>query len=145
MEYNQNTTDLLNFLKTIHTQEELDSYLRNHTSSEMDFAEYYNYYLEQHSFKASEAIERSGLEKHYAYQILNGTKSNPGCLKVIALCIGAHMNLKDTQRCLKLTKNASLYPKDTRDAIIITHINLEQWNIMKINSELWEHGLEPVE
>lgn len=144
MESNQSTTDLLNFLQTIHTKEELETYLQNHTTTDLSFPEYFQIYLQQNELETADVISASGLERHYAYQILNGTKTRPSKNKIIALCIGAHMNLKDTQRCLKLSKNASLYPKDTGDALIITHINNEQWNIVKLNAELWSHNLEPL-
>lgn len=144
MEQTQSTTDLLQFLKTIHTQKDLDQYLSSHTTDELSFSVYFNEYLGSKHLNITDVIERSGLENHYAYQIINGTKKRPGRLKIIALCIGASMNLKETQRCLKLTKNASLYPKDTGDAIIITHINNEQFNIQQINEELWSHNLEVI-
>lgn len=136
------TTDLINSLKTIHTQKELEEYLNNHTTSELNFPDYFNSYLIKHQLLLAKVITRSGLDKNYTYQIMNGTKTHPGRNKIIALCLGANMNLKETQRCLKLSKNASLYPKDTHDAIIITHINNEQWNIPEINIELDNLNLE---
>lgn len=82
------------------------------------------------------------LEKHYAYQIINGTKLNPGRDNVLRLCIGAHMNIRKTCRALEIANAAILYPKKTRDAIIIKHINLQDFSVLNINDDLFTHHIE---
>lgn len=74
-------------------------------------------------------------------QIINGNKKNPGRNKVLCLCIGAKMNIHETNMALELTNNAALYPQNTKDAIIIKHINKENWSVSDINSELHEYGV----
>ena len=88
----------------------------------------------------SENIKESGLPD-YAYQIVNGTRSNPGREKIICLCIAAHMNITETKRALEIAQAGILYPKNIRDAIIIKHINTDDFSVMNINCDLDKHGL----
>ncbi len=137
----QRTTELLNYFTTIHTQEEFDAYLKQHTEATLSFPAYYQSILTAKTISTATAIERSRLEKHYAYQILNGTKAKPGRDKIICLCIGAQMNLTETKRALEISGNGILYVKNTRDAIIIRAINQKQFNIDQLNIELYQYHL----
>ena len=66
-------------------------------------------------------IRDSNLSKNYVYPICNGTK-HPTKYKLTAFCIGAHMNLKETQRALTLAGCSELHPKIPVDSGIIISI-----------------------
>ena len=55
------------------------------------------------------------------------------------------MTLKETQRALEIAGKGVLYPRDPADAIIIYNINKENWSVMDINEQLYEHGLPIIE
>ena len=70
----------------------------------------------------TEIIDASGIERSYYYQIMKGTK-NPSRDKVIRLCIGTGLTLRETTRMLELSEHATLYSKNRRDIIISVAIN----------------------
>ena len=80
----------------------------------------------------------------YAHEILNGTKPHPSRDYLLALCLGAHMDLKTTQHALRTAQLGELYAKVPRDAAIMMHINNEKWNLIDINIFLEEHGRDAV-
>ena len=68
-------------------------------------------------------FKKSEIDRTYAYQILNGTKPNPGRDKIIKLCIAGELSVKETTRALEIAKAGILYPREKRDAIILFAIN----------------------
>lgn len=105
-------------------------------------AEIFENYLNQNGIIRGNLIKRSGLSRSYAYEILNGVKTNPSRDSIISLCIAAGMDFNDTQRTLRAGGAGELYAKIPRDAAIILHINQRQYDIVKLNIFLEEHGLE---
>lgn len=138
------TSELLTSLTTIHNKEEFEAYLITHTQTELSFSQYYNSILHCKNISLAEAVQNSSLERHYAYQIINGTKANPGRDKILCLCIAAHMDINETRRALEIGNCAILYPKNTRDAIIIQHINTEDFSVTNINEDLFIHHISPL-
>ena len=130
------TSGLLGQLGNIKNDEEFEKYISENTfnnysddkNNALTFSAYYN------------SIKESGLPD-YAYQIVNGTRNNPGREKIICLCIAAHMNITETKRALEIAQAGILYPKNIRDAIIIKHINTDDFSVMNINCDLDKHGL----
>ena len=53
---------------------------------------------------------------------MNGSK-RPGRDKILALCIAAGLDLKETKRALESAGEAPLYSRNKRDAIILYAIN----------------------
>ncbi len=124
------TDELLNVLNGLNRTEDLEDYLGDIDDGKysMSFPEYYNSLPEVNALDKTELMRRSGIERTYFYQLLNGTR-NPGRDKVIALCIAAGLDLKHTQRALKLSNLGILYSKNRRDAIIIFSINRHLSNV----------------
>ena len=68
-------------------------------------------------------LRNAGISENYGRQFFNGHKKKPSKYQLTAVCIGAGMNLKETQRALKLAGCAELYPRIDVDAAIIICIN----------------------
>ena len=120
---------------------DLDSFRTTYLDA-IEHSDARTYYLEklaEHGVNKSTAIENSGLEIHYAYQILNGTK-HPKRDKVLCLCIGGGLTLQETNRVLERAELGSLYPKRMRDAIIMIGINRNVRAVWRINEMLSEYG-----
>lgn len=106
------------------------------------FAEYYQSLDCVKLRETSEIVKASGIERSYCYQILNGTRPNPGREKIIRLCLAAGLTLKETQRALKIANEAVLYARNKRDAIVIFAIeqglSCEETNLLldQFNEEL---------
>lgn len=135
---NKNTEELSNALNQIQNKKDLDSFILNNEKSidTLDFIEYIDSFIKGNSLVKSEVINNSLISRTYAYQILKGTKK-PSRNKVISLCLSCKMNLSETLKCLTLSGNSALYPKNKRDAVIIFAIN-KQLNVIETNELLYE-------
>lgn len=142
MKAQETTARLESILSNVRDKTSADRYIDRYTGAGYDsFAQYFNEYIGEHNLVLSEIIDRSGISRNYAYNIVNGTR-NPGRDKIIALCIGAGMNVSACNRALKIAKEGVLYPKDERDARIIIAINSGAVKVMDINFILESEGLE---
>lgn len=123
--------------------ENFSDYLKNlqQLPSPQDF---FSVYIAKHDLKISQIIKNSGISQSYAHESLNGTKPHPSRDYLLALCLGAHMDLKTTQHALRTAQLGELYAKVPRDAAIMMHINNEKWNLIDINIFLEEHGLDVI-
>lgn len=66
----------------------------------------------------STMINRSGVERTYAYQIIRGLR-NPTRDKVLQFAIGLGLDFDETQMLLRAAHQGALYPRIKRDAAII--------------------------
>ena len=89
-----------------------------------------------------EIIRKSGLERTYAYQILNGTRL-PGRDKVIALALASGLSLTETQRALEICSLGILYSRNRRDAILIFSVN-RGITVQETQELLVEFGEKPL-
>lgn len=137
------TTELFHLFSKVRTEKEMEQYLAQHTVT-TSIRDYFNDYIASHSVTTAEIARRcSGLiSKSYVYDLLNGQKEQPSRDIILILCLAAHMNRKETRRTLELFQLRDLYVKDSRDIIIATAINLENFDIDAINDKLAAHGLE---
>ena len=95
-----------------------------------------NEIIEKKNLIKSEVIERSQLNKVYAYQILQG-KRVPSRDKIIPLCIAMGLTLEETQEVLKRTNMPMLYVRNRRDCIIIFAIT-KGLGVLSCNELLYE-------
>lgn len=133
------TTDLLNELNN---STNIDKYLKNNEASIIDqnLSEHLCRIFEERSLSKSAVVRNSDLNEVYAYQILSGKRS-PSRDKVIRLCIGADFSIEDTNQTLRIAGFTPLYPKFSRDSIIIFGIQ-KKYTIWQINEELYSHNEE---
>ena len=123
--------------------ENFSDYLKN-LQQLPSLQDFFSVYIANHDLKTSQIIKNSGISQSYAHEILNGTKPHPSRDYLLALCLGAHMDLKTTQHALRIAQLGELYSKVPRDAAIMMHINNEKWNLIDINIFLEEHGLNVI-
>ena len=71
-------------------------------------------------------------------------KRHPSRDKILRLCIGAGLTLRETTRALELSENAPLYPKSRRDIIITVAIN-QSTTVIDTNLLLFEYGEKALE
>ena len=129
-------TGLMNILKDTSDKKTLFEIIDKEDSNFIDttFAQYYMS-LTMNVFKdRAQIVKASQIDRNYCYQILNGTK-NPNKDKVISLCLAAKLTLEDSQKCLFLSNNPSLYAKNRRDAILIYSIQ-NKLSVQETNSIL---------
>lgn len=94
--------------------------------------------MNQYDMDRNDIIARSGLEKHYAYNIFNGDKK-AGRDKLIMLALGFPLTREETDKLLKYGGHNPLYAKNKRDAILIFAID-KKYSHMDTNLCLDERG-----
>ena len=110
--------------------------------SKMTLPECLLWFLSQYDIKKSDAINRSGVNQIYAYQIFAGTKK-PSRDKLIALMFGYMLSVDDGNMLLKSAGLSNLYPRDKRDAIVIFGLN-NKLSINEVDDLLFELNLETI-
>ena len=108
-----------------------------------NFPDYFRSLSAVQQIESGELIQKSGLERSYFYQVMKGTR-NPGRDKVLRLCLGAGLGLKETTRALELSGNAVLYPRKRRDIILTVAINQEA-GVDDTNLLLFKYNEDPLE
>ena len=138
----QSTEGMLNKLKEA---KEFDRFVDENEKSFFNSSvrEHLERLLGKYSVSKKEAIERSNIERGYAYQILRGVKDAKRD-KYIRLAIGIGLDLEDTQRLLTVARHGILYSKILRDAVIIFCIN-NRYDIMQTEWLLFEQHADPLE
>lgn len=139
------TRNLSHKLERMHHQQDGDQFISEHGSEDISFASYLQEIMDAGGLSKSDVVSRSGISKNYVYNILSGSKSNPGRDKILALCIASKMNYRQTQRALEISKAAPLYPRNERDVRIAIAINSGICDVIKVNLLLDEYGLTPLD
>lgn len=138
------TGDLMNKLTSADTPGELDRYLNEIKDKyPKDFSSYIKAILAQKRMSIADMQKKSGIDRTYIYQILDGSK-HPGRDKIIAIAIACGMTLPECQRALEIAQEGILYAKSRRDSLVIYAIN-RKMSIMQLNSILEEYSLYPLD
>ena len=87
----------------------------------------------------AQVIKRSGVERTFGHQLFNGRRL-PSRDKVIQLAFGFGLNYEETQKLLKTSQKNPLYPKISRDAVIIYALEYD-FSIMETQATLNELSL----
>lgn len=133
-------------LHKIKYNNEIESYVREYCGLErLTFAEYLNHIMASNGIKAADVFKNSGINRNYGYNIINGIRSNPGRDKVLALCIGAGMNLQEMQLALDIARVGRLLYFDERDVRIAAAVNSGLFKVVEINMILSEHNLRLID
>ena len=137
------TSELLNILNNADSKSKLDKYMSEANMNEFScFADYFKSLDKYKARDKKDIIKKSQIEQHSANHILSGV-TGLSRDKVLAFCIAAGLDLKETQRGLEVAKEALLYSRDRRDAVIIFSIN-KSLDVMQTNELLDEMKLPPI-
>ena len=114
------TSRLQEILNHTETESQLSDVLSDDgmLPEDMTFADYFFSLPGVNENSKAEIVKRSGIDRNYAYQILNNTRKNPSKDKVIALCLAANTTLDQARRALKIAGCPDLYVRNRRDAVI---------------------------
>ena len=92
--------------------------------------------LREKNLTKSTVARQAGMSEVYLHQIFSGRR-NPSRTRLICICIGMEASLDETQELLRLSGQATLYPKVRRDAIIMYGI-LHKMELFAINDLLFD-------
>lgn len=88
------------------------------TDPETTLPEYLRLLLKNKGVKKADIIRASRLNTTFAYQVFSGDR-RASKDKLLQLCFAFRLDLRETQRLLKIANAGELYCKNRRDAIII--------------------------
>lgn len=96
--------------------------------------------IEKRKLTKAEVIKKSGIERHYAYQILSGTKM-PSRDKLLMFCFGLSMNVDEVQHLLLVCSAPQLYAKNKRDNVVLFALE-NHLSLIEVNELLYELKLK---
>lgn len=134
------TEELLQLLKSSHNYPNYEAQYRKELQQEIPLSSYLSDLVIRKQLSKSTIIQRSGLDRGYAYDIFSG-KKHPVRDKVLALCFGALLTVDETQELLKLTGYPPLYARLARDNVILFSLNHEL-SVIDTNILLDEMGMD---
>lgn len=94
--------------------------------------------FDQQDMSKTALAKASGISEVYLHQVFSGRRT-PSRDRLLCLCIGLEATLEETQRLLKLSAYAQLYPRSRRDAIIAYGI-LHHMELHAINDKLFSEN-----
>ncbi len=139
----KSTNDLLNVLQS---KKNYSEFFQNEIG-ELIFKtldEYLGVLLKEKNLKKSEVIDKSNLDKNYAYQLFNGIKKNPSRDKILMLAFGMNLTLEETRKLLKIAELSDLYVRIPRDSVIIFCLQNDK-TLIETNEMLDDYALKILE
>lgn len=97
---------------------DLRHYLDENAPQERSLPDYLRELLDERGLRRADVVRRSGLNPTVVYDIFAG-KSRPGRDNAIMLAFGLGLDVRDTQRLLRMAGVSELWVKIRRDAIIL--------------------------
>ncbi len=125
--------------------EEIEAYVGKYClEQDRCFYEVLNEAITRSDMRIADVMRASGINANYGYNIVSGTRKKPSRDKIIALCIGSGMSFEETQHALDSAGIARLYYRSERDVRIAAALNNRICDVVKVNMDLSDHGLEPL-
>lgn len=135
------TGELLEILKKESTLNRYIETVSDNLIEQVPLSDCLNRLIKEKGLKKMDIICQSGLERKYAYQIINGQK-RPNRDRVLALCLAMRLSLEETQALLRQTGYSPLYARLKQDSVIIFCLQ-HTLSTMDANDLLYEMG-EPL-
>ena len=132
--------DTEKLLAEIKSDADMQKFLeRNQAEFTKPLHEFLNQLLQEKNLSKAEVIKNSALNINYAYHIFLGKRKNPSRDKIIALGLAMQLNLEELQYLLRYAAHGALYPRNTRDAILISAVE-QNLSVADTNSLLENFG-----
>lgn len=104
--------------------------------------EYLNELLAEKGLKRAQVIRDANLNETFGYQIFKGQRGAQRN-KLLQLSFAMGLDIRETDRLLKIGGTNELYCKNKRDAIIIFAVD-KGYSLQKTNEELYRFGEETI-
>ncbi len=108
------------------------------------FSTYLDGLIAQKKLKRQDIFQKADLPQKYGYKLLSGETHTKNRDKLLRLFIAMGLTLKETQRALALYPMPTLYPKNSRDMVLIIAINQGVSSVDTVNEWLEEYGERPL-
>lgn len=135
------TEELLSALSSLNIDQFFKDYKEELLSIEP--CDFLNGLILSSTMRKAEIVKGADFDTVYFYQILSGKKT-PSRDKLLRLLISMKTPFKSCQLALKLYGHSELYPRRSRDSIIIYSIN-NNLSLAEVQQELLSAGEEAIQ
>ena len=144
----EKTTDELNLeLKKIRPSN-IGKYLSVNKDEMIDEGRYFmtfmNSKFKEKGLLKQDVLLRADIPQRYGYKLLTEEKVTKQRDIIIRICYSAEFTLEETQQALTLYRMATLYPRVSRDALIIACFNNRPGSIIEVNEILLKNKMTPL-
>lgn len=127
---------------------DIKQYLKNNAEvilpKNRPFAQYMRACIRDRGLTQQEVFINAEISEGYGYKVLSEEKHVKQRDTILRICFGAHLTLEETQRALKIYGMSPLYPKFSRDAILIVAFSSNIYNLTDINRLLSQNNEKPL-
>ena len=145
--YKKSTEELENILENIHPSDISDYMDENQEellTEDRSFMKYMNELFKEKKISKQDVFLKADISLGYGYKLLAEEKRTQQRDVILRICYAAEFTLKETQRALEIYHMDKLYPRDQRDALIMTFFNEHPSSIIDINEALSSHNMQPL-
>lgn len=140
----ESTSKLMDLLKRVDVTE-VENFRKKHALKENEgFPAFMDERIREKKILRKELIRQADFPEKYGYKLLSGESHTTERDYILRFCFALGLNLKDTQRALKLYGMRELYAKDARDIVMIVAVNKKLHSVDGVNELLRENGQEPL-
>lgn len=138
------TSHLQNILKN-YDLEGVAAYQQQYLdSNEPDFSGYMDALIRQKGLKRKDIFQRADLPQKYGYSLLKEDSHTSERDNLIRIFLAMNLSLEQVQRALRLYKMPILYPRFTRDAVLIIAFNKGIYFVDQVNEALQQAKQPPL-
>ena len=113
-------------------------------TSERPFRDYMLQRLAERGMQQQTLFLNADISEGYGYKLLTEEKHTVQRDVILRLCLGASFTVEETNRALTLYGMAPLYSKLHRDAVLISAISAERYDVYEVDVLLTENGESPL-
>lgn len=113
-------------------------FAEKHRIGEPSLADYLNSLLDEKGLERIDVVRAARINETFGYQIFKGQR-NPSRDKVLQIAFAMGLDLRETNRLLRVSGASDLYCKNRRDAILIFCLD-KGYSLCKTDDELYRFG-----
>lgn len=145
----EKTTGTLTSILKHTAVERVDDFFREHQNDmapeSHPFAAYMREQLRLKNLAQTALFVRAGVPERYGYKLLSEEKHTRRRDVILRLCFAAQFSFEQTQRALRLYEMPPLYPRQRRDALLISLLAGRIFSLSEVDERLRAHGFAPLE
>ena len=139
------STNELNAILENTNPDQLGEYIKANRSDLIDGSKSFYYYMKdtlaKKKIRLKDVYSLAGVTESYGSKIITMEKHTTNRDLIIRFCIVGHFTKEETNKALKLYGFNELYPRDMRDACIISALNFGKNRLCDVDDLLRENNL----
>lgn len=108
------------------------------------FMDYMNQKIKEKGLLKQDVLLKADIPQRYGYKLLAEEKVTRQRDIILRICYAAELTLEETQAALELYKMNQLFPRVSRDALIMTCFTHRPGSIIEVNEYLLKNQMDPL-